>query len=214
MTPRDNSRIAMTNHRVLAPADYRRMPWKNGGGHTHEIAVHPEGAGMAAFAWRVSIAEIAQDGPFSSFPGVDRTLVLITGNGIRLQGTGSPLDLRAAYEPVTFTGEAELDCVLTDGPVRDFNLMVRRDAATGEIIVVREGGQAIAPAQAYVCFAAAGVSECLIAGYPPLVVAPEHSLVVLVDAETAPPSLHVYPTSAQSVALVAVIGTPRARAEQ
>ena len=204
----------MTNHRVLSPADYRRMPWKNGGGHTHEIAAHPEGAGTAAFEWRVSIAEIAQDGPFSRFPGVDRTLVLLAGNGVRLEGAGTPLDLRAPYEPVTFSGEAELDCVLTDGPVRDFNLMVRRDAATGQIIVVREGGQAIAPAQAYVCFAAAGVSECLIAGYPPLVVAPEHSLVMLVDPETVPPALHVYPTSAQSVALVAVIGAASARVVQ
>jgi environmental stress-induced protein Ves len=200
----------MTNHRVLSPADYRRMPWKNGGGQTHEIAVQPDGAGMAAFAWRVSVAEVAQDGPFSRFPGVDRTLVLLAGNGIRLAGAGAPLDLRTLYEPVTFTGEAELDCVLADGPVRDFNLMVRRAAATGEIIVVREGGQAIAPAQAYVCYAAAGTSECLIAGYPPQVVAPEHSLVVLVDPETVPPALHVYPTSAQSVALVAVIGAPRA----
>jgi environmental stress-induced protein Ves len=200
----------MTNHRVLSPADYRRMPWKNGGGQTHEIAVHPDGAGMAAFAWRVSVAEVAQDGPFSRFPGVDRTLVLLAGNGIRLAGAGAPLDLRTLYEPVTFTGEAELDCVLADGPVRDFNLMVRRAAATGEIIVVREGGQAIAPAQAYVCYAAAGISECLIAGYPPQVVAPEHSLVVLVDPETVPPALHVYPTSAQSVALVAVIGAPKA----
>jgi len=186
------------------------MPWKNGGGQTHEIAVQPDGAGMAAFAWRVSVAEVAQDGPFSRFPGVDRTLVLLAGNGIRLAGAGAPLDLRTLYEPVTFTGEAELDCVLADGPVRDFNLMVRRAAATGEIIVVREGGQAIAPAQAYVCYAAAGTSECLIAGYPPQVVAPEHSLVVLVDPETVPPALHVYPTSAQSVALVAVIGAPKA----
>ncbi len=204
----------MTNHRVLSPADYRRMPWKNGGGHTSEIAVHPEGAGTAAFVWRVSVADVAQDGPFSRYPGVDRTLVLLAGNGVRLEGAGDPLDLRTPYEPVRFTGEAELDCVLTDGPVRDFNLMVRRDAATGEIIVVREGGQAIAPAQAYVCFAAAGPSECLVAGYPPLVVAPEHSLVMLVDPQTVPPALHVYPTSAQSVALVAVIGAPNARLGQ
>jgi environmental stress-induced protein Ves len=201
----------MTTHRVLSPADYRRMPWKNGGGHTHEIAVHPEGAGTAAFAWRVSVADVAQDGPFSRFPGVDRTLVLLAGNGVRLEGAGDPLDLRTPFEPVTFAGEAELECKLANGPVRDFNLMVRRSAATGEIIVVREGGQAIAPAQAYVCFAAAGVSECLIAGYPPLVVSPEHSLVVLVEPASGLPALHVYPTSAQSVALVAVIGAPGAR---
>ena len=77
-----------------------------------------------------------------------------------------------------------------------------------------KAAQAIAPAQAYVCFAAAGAHECLIAGYPPLVVAPEHSLVLLVDPQTVPPALHVYPTSAQSVALVAVIGAPDARAGQ
>ena len=86
----------MTHHRVLSPADSRRMPWKNGGGLTHEIAVHPSGAGMAAFEWRVSVAEVAQDGPFSRFPGVDRTLVLLAGNGVRLEGTGDPLDLRSA----------------------------------------------------------------------------------------------------------------------
>ena len=204
----------MTNHRVLSPADYRRMPWKNGGGHTHEIAVHPEGAGTAAFDWRVSVADVAQDGPFSRFPGVERTLVLLAGNGVRLEGAGDPLDLRTPYEPITFSGDAELACVLTDGPIRDFNLMVRRDVAKGEIIVVREGGQAIAPAQAYVCFAAAGASECLVAGYPPLLMAPEHSLVVLVDPQTVPPALHVYPTSAQSVALVAVIGVPDSRSAQ
>jgi len=204
----------MTSHRLLSPADYRRMPWKNGAGLTHEIAVHPEGAGTAAFAWRVSVAEVARDGPFSRFPGVDRTLVLLAGNGVRLEGPGTPLDLHVPYEPVTFSGEAELECTLTDGAVRDFNLMVRRDAATGKVIVVRESGQAITPAQAYVCFAAAGGSECLIAGYPPIVVAPEHSLVVLVDPETVPPALHVYPTSAQSVALVAVIGAPEARVVQ
>ena len=74
----------MTNHRVLSPADYRRMPWKNGGGHTTEIAAEPPGAGTASFVWRVSVADIAQDGPFSAFPGIDRTLVLLSGRGMRL----------------------------------------------------------------------------------------------------------------------------------
>ena len=168
----------MTNHRVLSPADYRRMPWKNGGGHTREIAVHPAGAGIGgvrrgASAWPTLRRMVRS----RAFPGVDRTLVLLGRERHAAEGAGDPLDLRTPYEPVNFAGEAALDCALTDGPVRDFNLMVRRDAATGEVIVVREGGQAIAPAQAYVCFAAAGASECLVAGYPPLVVAPEHSLV-------------------------------------
>ena len=176
--------------------------------------MHPEGAGTAAFDWRVSVADVAQDGPFSRFPGVDRTLVLLAGNGVRLEGAGDPLDLRTPYEPITFSGEAEVDCVLTDGPVRDFNLMVRRDAAKGEIIVVREGGQAIAPAQAYVCFAAAGASECLVAGYPPLVVAPEHSLSCWSTRRRCRRRCTSIRRRRNRVALVAVIGAPDARAAQ
>ncbi|MBM7325185.1 HutD family protein, partial [Agrobacterium sp. S2] len=49
------------------------MPWKNGGGVTTEIIVHPAKASMADFDWRISMANVAQDGPFSIFPGVDRT---------------------------------------------------------------------------------------------------------------------------------------------
>ncbi len=29
----------MSHHHVLAPADYRKMPWKNGGGRTTQCAV-------------------------------------------------------------------------------------------------------------------------------------------------------------------------------
>ena len=91
-------------HQLLAPADYRRMPWKNGGGHTLEVASDPPGSGVAAFAWRVSVADVDRDGPFSAFPGVDRTLVLLAGNGMRLTGAGEPLELHTAYEPVRLRG--------------------------------------------------------------------------------------------------------------
>src|SRR4029077_2512621 len=74
--------------RLLTPNDYRSMPWKNGAGRTTEIAVHPPGAALDAFAWRVSIADVEQDGPFSRFPGIDRTIVLLGGSGMRLRGTG------------------------------------------------------------------------------------------------------------------------------
>ncbi|MFO1325220.1 MAG: HutD family protein [Burkholderiales bacterium] len=192
-------------HRLLAPADYRRMPWKNGGGATLEIATHPVNADLASFAWRVSIADVTRDGPFSTFPGVDRTLVLLAGNGMRLSGAGDPIDLHARFEPVKFTGEAALDCALTDGPTRDFNLMVRRALASGEVVVVRDEGRALAPSATYVCHAAEGACECLLAGFPPIELAHQHTLVV--HAEVAA-GLHVYPTSAHSVALVAAIGDP------
>src|SRR6476619_3067787 len=70
--------------RLLTPNDYRSMPWKNGAGRTTEIAVHPPGAALDAFAWRVSIADVERDGPFSRFPGIDRTIVLLGGSGMRL----------------------------------------------------------------------------------------------------------------------------------
>lgn len=201
-------------HRLLTPADYRRMPWKNGGGHTTEIAAEPPGAGTASFVWRVSVADIAQDGPFSAFPGIDRTLVLLSGHGMRLATAGDTMELHAPYEPVAFAGEAQIDCALTEGPTRDFNLMVRRDAATGTVVVVRDGGAAIAPARAYVCYAAEGVCECLFAGHPPVVVAPHHALVMALDGPAPATGLHVYPRSPAAVALVAVIGAPSAGALQ
>jgi len=108
----------MTHH-ILSPTDYRRMPWKNGGGHTTEIVVHPPGSGFDAFVWRLSIAEVKQSGPFSAFPGVDRTLVLLDGNGMRLSGDGSSLDVHAAFEPVAFNGDHAIDCPVVDAPVRE-----------------------------------------------------------------------------------------------
>ena len=198
-------------HHLLAPADYRRMPWKNGGGHTLEIATHPADADLASFAWRVSIADVTRDGPFSAFPGVERTLVLLAGRGMRLVGAGDPMDLMTPFEPVTFAGEASLHCTLSDGPTRDFNLMVRRASASGEVVVVRDESLALPPAQTYVCFAAAGACECLIAGFPPLEVSPEHTLICHAEGGGG---MHVSPTSANAVALVVLIGRQNAAGVQ
>jgi environmental stress-induced protein Ves len=129
-----------------SPNDYRRMPWKNGGGHTMQIASHPADADLASFVWRVSVAEVTQDGPFSPFAGVDRTLVLLTGAGMKLAGDSEPMELRTPFEPLSFSGDEALHCSLVGGPVRDFNLMVRRGAALGNVVVRREGGEPIPPA--------------------------------------------------------------------
>ena len=120
------------------------------------------------------------------------------------------MELHAPYEPVAFAGEAQIECALTEGPTRDFNLMVRRDAASGTVVVVRDGGAAIAPARVYVCYAAEGVCECLFAGHPPVVVAPHHALVMASGSQAPATGLHVYPRTGAAVALVAVIGAPPA----
>ena len=60
---------------LLIPyAGLEPAPWKNGGGSTTEIAIAPLGATVDKFDWRISLATIANSGPFSVFPGVDRTL--------------------------------------------------------------------------------------------------------------------------------------------
>lgn len=104
------------------------MPWKNGGGTTREIAAWPPGAGLDAFDWRLSIADIAADGPFSAFPGIDRQIVLLDGGGVRLHARDGSFDHRlvAVGEPFAFAGEATVDATLLGGPTRDFNVMTRR----------------------------------------------------------------------------------------
>ena len=127
---------------LIRGADLVAAPWKNGGGVTREVAVFPERAGMDDFVWRVSIADVAQAGPFSRFEGIDRTLVLLSGAGMVLDetnGVGAVKShaLTQALDIARFDGEAQIDARLVDGATRDFNLMLRRDAARGEVEVWR-----------------------------------------------------------------------------
>ena len=155
----------MPAHRLLAPRDFRRMPWKNGAGRTSEIASWPDGAG--AFAGRVSIAEIERDGPFSAWPGVDRTFVLLDGAGVVLTQHGVDSEVSARHEPFRFAGDEAASCRLVAGPARAFNLMVRRGAVRGGVTVA-DGGSAFAgPFRFGVCYAAQGASECLLPGAAP-----------------------------------------------
>ena len=115
--------------RIIRAADCRVMPWKNGGGTTTEIAVSPEGATIDSFDWRVSMAHVGADGPFSSFPGVDRTLSVLTGNGIRLAfDDGETVTLDRTSAPFAFAADRTVDGVLIDEPITDLNVMSRRGA--------------------------------------------------------------------------------------
>lgn len=111
------------------------MPWKNGGGTTRELAVWPPGAAMDDFAWRISVADITADGPFSAFPGIDRQIALIEGAGVRLEALdgsfGHRLDRIGV--PYAFAGETAVHGALIAGPTRDFNVMTRRDRCHAKI---------------------------------------------------------------------------------
>jgi hypothetical protein len=131
---------------LIRGADLVAAPWKNGGGVTREVAACPAHAGLDAFVWRVSIADVAQAGPFSRFAGIDRTLVLLSGAGMVLDEVDAlnvvkSHTLTQALDIARFDGEAHIDARLVDGATRDFNLMVRRDAAQGEVEVWRRESQ-------------------------------------------------------------------------
>jgi environmental stress-induced protein Ves len=202
-------------HRVLAPHDYRRAAWKNGGGTTTEIACEPPDAGTTHFHWRVSVADVESDGPFSSFPGVERTLVLLQGAGMRLQGDLGVLELETLYEPVTFAGDRPLSCRLVAGPVRDFNLMVARTRWVGVVDVVRSAAKVLAPAQCYVLYAAAGDCRCIVPGHAPVTVPPLHTLLMRADDATPMTGVAVDAQDADAAGIVAILnpaggGTPLA----
>ena len=115
-------------------------PWKNGGGTTQEIASWPQGAALGGFGWRVSIATIAAAGPFSVFEGIDRSIMLLEGDGVRLRSQDGAIDHRldAAHQPFAFEGEAALDCSLLGGRSHDFNVMTRRGRCRTELPIIRE----------------------------------------------------------------------------
>ena len=112
------------------------QPWKNGGGLTREIATHPPGAGFDDFEWRLSVAEVARDGPFSAFPGVDRILVLLRGAGMRLLRDDTVHALDRPGAAFAFGGETPIDAQLVAGPTTDFNVMTRRGRWSAEVAVL------------------------------------------------------------------------------
>ena len=113
---------------MLIPfASLAPVPWKNGGGSTTEIAIEPPGAQFDEFEWRISLATITQDGPFSLFPGVDRTLALVEGAGLTLDIDDSRRFVLGDEDTVIeFPGEAAIGATLIGGPTIDFNVMTRR----------------------------------------------------------------------------------------
>ncbi|MDP2306268.1 MAG: HutD family protein [Pseudomonadota bacterium] len=119
---------------MVRAADRVTMPWKNGGGVTHELV--REGEGAAGFGVRLSIAEVAAEGPFSRFPGVDRVILLLRGAGFRLRrDDGRVVTMAQPGEPFAFAGEDAWDCTLPGGPVTDFNVMTDRETVRASVAV-------------------------------------------------------------------------------
>lgn len=171
---RDDRRV-----RILRAADRTATAWKNGGGVTREIAAFPEGSGMEDFAWRASLAEVAADGPFSAFPGIDRTLTLAEGAGMDLVVGGVRRLVDERFAPQDLPGDEPTDCRLLSGPVVNFNVMYRRGAVEVETAVVRGRlGLTAAPGETLLVLALAGPAEFAPAEGPAVALGPYDAVLV------------------------------------
>lgn len=139
---------------VIPANEYRRERWRNQLGWTREIlrldaAARPVDGDD--WDWRLSIAEIEQDAAFSAFPGIERELVLLSGNGLRLRFDDGELhELHPPHDKLRFAGERGVHGELVDGTTHDFNLMWRRERVqaqlwhrplVGPMVIFAEPGQ-------------------------------------------------------------------------
>jgi environmental stress-induced protein Ves len=97
-------------------------PWKNGGGTTQSLVCWPS---PSDWVFRMSVARIDGDGPFSEFKGVDRWFAVLSGEGVVLQFPERRVEVGALDAAVQFSGDLTCQCSLTNGPTVDFNLMVQ-----------------------------------------------------------------------------------------
>ena len=124
-----HSWVSFCHMRIIRQSSFAAVPWKNGGGVTREaIRVPPHGD---PFDWRVSLAQIDTDGPFSDFAGYIRFMVLLKGAGVVLKFAGGPAprirELREIGDMQEFDGGVGAHCELVNGPCVDLNLMVSKN---------------------------------------------------------------------------------------
>lgn len=121
--------------RIQRSAEHRVVPWANGLGVTADVFLSPPDTDD--WTWRLSIADVSNDLPFSCMPGIDRHILVAMGEGMALTIDGAPeLRMDRKTPPLTFAGESATKCRLLDGPIADLNLMTRRGRATGRLRVV------------------------------------------------------------------------------
>lgn len=128
------------------------QPWRNGGGQTRELYTAPAGA---HWTWRISLAEVRQDGAFSAYPGITRWFAVVQGDGVVLDfGAGRREMLNSASQPLQFDGALAPHCSLQGAATQDLNLMLRDGASTGTMQPAREGEEWISMASLRAVFAA------------------------------------------------------------
>jgi environmental stress-induced protein Ves len=160
--------------RSVRASEVEPTPWRNGGGRTRELFTWPAGPDWRL---RISVADIAADGPFSAFPGVQRWFAVLSGAGVVLRFAQGERRLDAASAPLAFDGAAAPDCDLVAGPTRDLNLMLR-GGARGRLERAARGAAWDAAEPWRACFVGAPAAWCG-AGGEPVVLAADSLLIGL-----------------------------------
>lgn len=122
--------------RVVSLPHVAEQLWRNGGGITRELLAWPS---TQDWALRISVARIAQDGPFSAFPGISRCFTVLGGHGVELSWQDRTVQLHLGSEPLQFGGEDPPVCRLLNGPTEDLNLMLAERRAKGKLVPAQDG---------------------------------------------------------------------------
>lgn len=135
------------------------QPWANGGGTTRELARADDGS------WRVSLADVDRDGPFSAFPGQDRLLTVVDGPVLGLEVDGAT-HVVEPQRPFAFSGDASVVATVPEGPVRVLNVIVERGVVSPYVTILELGRTSTLPLAddqaAYVL--KGGDAGCLVTG--------------------------------------------------
>jgi len=116
--------------KIIQAKNYRRIPWNNGAGITYDIALSAPDEPF----WRLSLAEMPTDAPFSLFPNLSRILTVVQGVGLKL--LSNETTYAAPFEtPVAFSGDVSLVGQLKDGPVQNYNLVFDETQFQATVIV-------------------------------------------------------------------------------
>ena len=133
----------MKPFKIYSPQSFQTLPWRNGLGSTVELLAETPNKNEA-FSWRLSIASVANDGPFSDFSGYDRTLLLLEGSGINLnKPNGIFKVLNSSLDYANFKGEDLIDATLHNGPIKDFNIMTLRSICTSSVTAIDETSESL-----------------------------------------------------------------------
>lgn len=169
----------------------QRMPWKNGGGETVEVAVWPEDATLDTFEWRVSMASVTRPGHFSAFHGIDRTLAVLNDGALDFDVDGQPSFRLCVHDtPWSFPGDATVFATPVGGAVIDFNVMTRQGRWRHQLqaLSITSAHTLTADCDAALLFCQSGNAECACAGEAP--VALSDGIALLIKEQPSTITLH------------------------